>query len=305
MFNPFKVFKKKSEEQEPEADSDKGDDSNPDESSSEENEEEITKIKSKKNSKKDSELKEKPSEAGSSSLEIVKISTEIDKINASIESMGEIRKATNEKMSNMSEQIGELRAMILDRDRTIQQLELKAVKASDLVESVQPDKLMSDLQKEDAKFEALKANLEGNEAIIERIMEELKEVRKKIEFFRGIEEIIKLSEEVRKELVDVKKVEATINTQSDKVGTIYAEMRKKFQEIDVFNDSLQEIKAGNSQNLEDIEKIKKKMEDNISKSEFDKLVDKVQRYIDALKEINKSSALTKDLSQLKSLLQNL
>ncbi|MFH1290909.1 MAG: hypothetical protein ABIH92_05915, partial [Nanoarchaeota archaeon] len=153
--------------------------------------------KKKKEENTEEAAEEKPSPeptkiSSNASADVVKLSTEVERMKASIESFGEVRKGLTERISGLSEQIGELRAMILDRDRTIQELELKAVKAADLVESVQPDKLMIQLQKEDAKFEALKANLEGNEAIMDRVMEELKEVRKKLEFFRGIDEIIKL-----------------------------------------------------------------------------------------------------------------
>ena len=64
---------------------------------------------------------------------------------------------------------------------------------------------MTEVQKQEVKLEALKANLEGNESIMDRIMEELRETRKKVEFFRGVEEIIKLSEEVKSELIEIKK----------------------------------------------------------------------------------------------------
>jgi len=243
--------------------------------------------------------------SSSSGSELIKISTDLDRVKASVESFGEVRKGLTERMSSMSEQIGELRAMILDRDRTIQEIELKAVKAADLVESVQPDKLMIGLQKEDAKFEALKANLEGNEAIMNRIMDELKEMRKKLNFFRGIEEIIKLGEEVKKELVEIKRVEANIHIDTDKVQTIYAELRKKFQEIDLFSDNLQEMKVNVDQSLKDEDFLKTKITGLATKDELDRLVQKVQRYIDALQEINKSSALTRDVKQLKGILEGL
>lgn len=293
MFNPLNLFKKKEETPE-EAPAQEDSEETPEEESSEGEEDE------KKPSKKKKEI-----EPTSNNKDVIRMSTEIDKLKASVESFGEIRKATTEKMTSLSEQIGELRAMILDRDRTIQQLELKTSKSIDMVESVQPDKLMSGLQREDAKFEALKANLEGNEAIMERLMEELKEIRKKVEFFRGIEEIVKLSEEVRKELVDIKRVEATIHTQTDKAETIYAELRERFQKIELFNDKIQEIKAGNTQNTDDLVNLKAKLDNLVDKAEFDKLSNKIQRYIDALKDLNKSSALNKDLSQLKSILQTL
>lgn len=243
--------------------------------------------------------------SGNASADLIKLSTELDKVKASVESFGEVRKGMTERISGLGEQIGELRAMILDRDRTIQEIELKSVKAADLVESVQPDKLMIEIQKEDAKFEALKASLEGNEAILSRVMDELKEMRKKIEFFRGIEEIIKLSEEVRKELIEIKKVEASIHIDTDKVQTIYGELRKKFQEIDIFNDSLQELKATGDQNAKDMEFTKGKIAGLATKDELDRLVQKVQRYIDALHEIDKTSSLTKDIKQLKTILEGL
>ncbi|RMD67435.1 hypothetical protein D6817_01660 [Candidatus Pacearchaeota archaeon] len=235
---------------------------------------------------------------------LVKLSTEVDRLKAAIESFNEARKAMTERISRVSEQIGELRAMILDRDRTIQEIELKAVKAADLVESVQPDKLMTELQKEDAKIEALKANLEGNEAIMDRIMNEMKELRKKMEFLRGIDEIVKLSEEVKSELVEIKKVQAQIHVDADKVETIYAELRKKFKEIDLFSDSLNEFKVKIEQNTKDIDVIKTKISGLAEKEELDRLVQKVQKYIDVLKEIDKRSSLSKDLAQLKTLLES-
>jgi chromosome segregation ATPase len=236
---------------------------------------------------------------------LISLSTELDRVKASVESFSEVRQSFNERLSNMGEQIGELRAMILDRDRNIQEIELKAVKASDMVESVQPDKLMIEIQKMDAKFEGLRANLEGNESIMERVMDELKEARKKMEFFRGIQEIMKLSEEVKKELIDIKQVEAGINIKTDKVDTLYAEIRRKYKDIDVFNDSLQELKANMEQSLKDVESIKVKIQSFADKEDLEKLGNRMQRYIESLKEINKKSALSKDLANLKTMLDDL
>lgn len=288
MFNPLKIFKKeKNEEPSSGAPSDEDD--------PETGSEEIAEDQAKEEGK--------PKNKSAPSSELVKFSTELDKLKVSVESFGEVRKGLTERLTGLNEQIGELRAMILDRDRTIQEIELKAIKASDLVESVQPDKLMIQVQKEDAKFEALKANLEGNEAIMDRIMEELKEMRKKLEFFRGVDEIIKLEEEVKKELIEIKKVEASTHVNADKVDTIYAELRKKFKEIDLFSDSLKELKVTSEQNAKDVDSIKTKISGLASKDELDRLVQKVQRYIEALQEINKTSSLTKDLKQLKSILE--
>ncbi|OYT35819.1 hypothetical protein B6U91_02380 [Candidatus Pacearchaeota archaeon ex4484_71] len=233
------------------------------------------------------------------------LSAEVKKLEAGVEAFSDVRKSFMERFNNISEQIGELRAMILERDKNIQEIEMKSMKAADLVETVQPEKISTEIQKQDAKIDALKANIEGNESIMDKIMEELRETRRKIEFFRGVDEIIKLSEETKKELIDIKKVESRINIDADKVETLYAEIRKKYQDIDSFDSELENLKVLSQQNEKDVQFLKGKILDLATKDELDKLVKRIERYIEALKELEKKSSLTKDIDKLKLLLEGL
>jgi len=239
------------------------------------------------------------------SSDIIKLKTEIEKLKAGQEAFKEVRASSSERFTRISEQIGELRSMILERDRTIQEIELKAVKSSDLVSSVQPEKLMTEVQKQEVKIEALKANLEGNEAIMNRIMEELRETRKKVEFFRGVEEVIKLAEEVKSELIEIKKAEGRINTQTDKVQTIYTEMRTRIQDIDAFKAEVQDSKASIEQNTKDVTFVKNKITNLAEKTELDKLVRKLQTYINSLSELKKKTSFSKDIDQLKVIMEGI
>jgi chromosome segregation ATPase len=239
------------------------------------------------------------------SPDIIRIKTELEKIKASQEAIKEIRTSFSDRFTRISEQIGELRSMILERDRTIQEIELKAVKSSDLVSSVQPEKLMTEVQKQEVKIEALKANLEGNEAITNRVMEELRETRKKIEFFRGVEEVVKLSEEVKSELIEIKKAEGRINTQTDKVQTMYAELRTRVQDLDAFKSEVADSKASIEQNSKDVDFIKTKIANLAEKSELDKLVSKLQGYINSLNELQKKTSFSKDIEQLKVIMEGI
>ena len=264
----------------------------------------LGKKKDKKEDKKEEKKDAKPT-INSGNPEITKLSSEISRIQASVEAFGEVRKSFSESFSRVNEQIGEIRSMIFERDRTIQEIELKAVKAYDLVDSVHPEKIFAMVQKEDAKIEALKANLEGNEAIMNRLMDELGEIRKKIAFFRGIEEIVKLSEEVKKELIEIKKVESKVNIKVDRADTIYSEMKGKFQDVDSLSSSMREMKVSMEQNSKDVNFLKDKMGDLAEKSDLDKLISKVQRYVEALKDLEKKSSMTKDIDKLKGLLDSL
>jgi len=243
--------------------------------------------------------------SGADSAGLATLSVKVEKIGASVEAFAEVRKSFTERFNRIGEQIGELRAMILDRDKSIQEIELKAVKAHDLVATVQPEKMMTSIQKGNAKIEALKANLEGNEAIMGRIMDELKEVKRSVEFFRGVEEIVKLSEETKKDLIEIKKVESRIGLKTDKVETIYAEMRGKFQRVDLVDSTLAELKSQGDQEESDIQFLKDKVIGLASKEEVDSLVKKVQKYIEGLSAMEKKSSLTKDIDRLKDILDEL
>ena len=237
--------------------------------------------------------------------EIVKLKTEIEKLKASTEAFKEVRNSFSERFTQTSEQIGELRSSILDQSRTLQEVELKAVKSSDMVASVQPEKLMTEVQKQEVKIEALKANIEGNESIMNRIMEETSETRKKIEFFRGIEEVVKLSEEVKSELIEIKKIQGQINIQTDKVQTIYAEMRGRIQDLDAFKAESEDAKASNEQNAKEVKFVKSKISNLAEKAELDKLVAKLQGYINSLNELQKRTSLSKDIDQLKVIMEGI
>ena len=68
---------------------------------------------------------------------------------------------------------------------------------------------------------------------------------------------------------------------------------------------LQELKVSAEQNTKDVGFLKDKITGLAEKSELEKLINKVQRYVDALKELEKESAMTKDIEKLKTLLDSL
>jgi hypothetical protein len=67
------------------------------------------------------------------------LSADIIKLKAQFDQFAEMRKVFNERFTRTNEQIGELRGMIMDSNRAMQDVEVKTVKAVDLVEAVHPD----------------------------------------------------------------------------------------------------------------------------------------------------------------------
>jgi hypothetical protein len=207
-----------------------------------------------------------------------KLDMELVKIKAQLDSFGEIRKANSERFSRIGEQMGELRGMVMDTNKTISKIEVSATKAIDLVESVQPEKLMIEIRKMDGKIESLRANIESNESMMRDLMEELKKMRQQMNFYKGIEQVAKLNEEVKGEILEIKKIEATIERHADKGETIFLDMEKKFAEYEKFQAKINDMEATFHSIQNDFDKLKFGISSKADKKEFLSMIDKFTEF---------------------------
>ncbi len=207
-----------------------------------------------------------------------KIDIELTKVKGRLEGLDEVRKANSDRFSRISEQIGELRGMIVDTNKAMSKVEVSSTKAVDLVESVHPEKLMIEVRRQDGKVESLRAAIESNEAIMKDLMLELKKMRDKMNFYKGIEQVINLNEEIKQELATIKKVEATIERHADKVETIFVEVEKKFSDFDKFNDITKDLDKSFKRLTGDFEKIRTKTEMKLERKEFVDMLDRFNEF---------------------------
>lgn len=207
-----------------------------------------------------------------------KLNAEITRLKAQFDQFAELRKVINDRFTRINEQVGELRGMIMDANRNMQDMEVKTVKAVDLVEAVHPDKLMVDVRKQDAKIEALKANLESNEAMMKSILDQLKDLRHQISVFRGLEQVVKLNEEVKHELMNIKKVEATVERHSDKIEGIFVESQKRFQEFEKLTDKIKEVEKQLKTVSQQSDQNKVKIPTLATKKEVENIINKLNDF---------------------------
>lgn len=202
------------------------------------------------------------------------IEVELTKIKSQLEALNEVRKANAEQFTRISEQIGELRGALMDANKAISVIEVASTKAIDLVNSVQPDKLMIEVRKTDGKVEALRANIEANESIMRDIMKELKDMRAQMGFYKGVDQVIKMNNEIKQELIEIKKTEGLVGKHADRVETIFIEVEKKFYDFEKFNEAVKELDRAFKRISADFDKMRVNIEEKADKKELVKLVDK-------------------------------
>jgi acyl carrier protein phosphodiesterase len=206
------------------------------------------------------------------SASVQAMQAEITRLKAQMDSFGELRKIFGDRFTRVNEVMGELRGMLMETNKDLQQIQLKAVKTVDLVEAVQPDKLMTEIRRQDVKVQVLKANIESNEARMDTILKELKEIRNKIGAFRGVEEIVKLSGEVKNELVNIRKVKSVAERHSDKVESIFVDFQKRVRELSEMEDTVKTNADMLKKLTKDFDQLKVKVLEKADKKEVDKLI---------------------------------
>jgi len=155
--------------------------------------------------------KENPDLAESLLPSLDRFTAKIDKINATVDFLMESKKVDIEKFTRINETIGELRGVIAEREKQVQELEAEATKASELVKAVQPEKLLLKVEKEDIKIETVKAKVENQEKISKEIIKDIKEINVLIKSFKGTEQVVKLNQEVKEDIIIAKKVLANVD----------------------------------------------------------------------------------------------
>ncbi len=198
---------------------------------------------------KDTDASENPKKSSGSAGNIG-----IEKLEAQINALRETMHAQQERFERHSEEIGELRSTLADREAQIRQLEAKATKASELVAEVQPENLMYEQKKADAKIEAIRGKIENNEIMSNNIIDELKKIKNKVAVFRGTDDILKLNKDVRDELGSIRKVEANIEKRADHVEAIYSTFESNFTLFEKMKDDLSNMSEVHSELKKNVEK---------------------------------------------------
>ena len=109
-----------------------------------------------------------------------RIKAELEKLKAELSIGNELRKATTQRLSELEEQIGELRGILSEKERQIRDIALKSSKASELVEQTHPEKMMLLQEKQNARIEILSGRVTSYHKISDKIIKELKETLRKL-----------------------------------------------------------------------------------------------------------------------------
>lgn len=273
--------------------------------------------------------KERPPEAEEGSSELL---LKLETLEGKLQSETERRNSTDERISRLSEEIGELRSMILERERTIGNVEAGYEKIRDEIGDINPGAIAKDLEKKDkAIFDAV-ARMDRTEDVLESIRKEIGTFREQVGKIRSFDNIIQMYDELSGKIQKIQESEQYVNRMASKVESIFSELDKRIPELveveektktlqEITTDLMKsvdkdELKLKEAVYKEDLQKLRAELEDKIKKfesgiddsvkkvDEFGKSFMDLEKKIDIISGIGeKTGGIEKKLEDVKSSLE--
>jgi len=193
---------------------------------------------------------------------------EIEKLSARLDSINELLKGHSERFSHFSEQIGEIRTMSMNNEKMIVKASEEGARAADIVKEVKPEKLRLDYQKLELRISAVDERIESHKQYMETILDEIKDIKKREGVSLGTEGILRLSKEVKQDLMDIQKINARTKLNADKAESIFVELKERFGEYEKIRDVIGDISVSNSEIKKEIDSLRLNRANLVKKDEL-------------------------------------
>ncbi len=172
---------------------------------------------------------EKDLSAASSRIESVSMS--VEKIEGKLESERAISSGIEERISHLTEEIGELRSMILDRERGFNEIETNFKKIEAMTEEIQPQAIKRDLDRKEREIIDITVKIERLEAISSETNRQIKLFREQMDKIRSLDNLLKVSKDIEENITKIKDTEKYTDRMAAKTEELFTELDKRLSQF--------------------------------------------------------------------------
>jgi len=189
----------------------------------------------------------------------------IEKLGGKIEMLTEIKTQNDERFSQVSEQMGELRRMYMDREKDFQEMETVFDKLKDMVDEINPQKVSKKFEKLSLDIEKLDAKLEKSEMIAKKTRKEIDLARKTFSRVKSVDNVLRIAETLDVKIKKIEEARQFSEKTAAKAETVFSEMNENIATIKKEMGTLEKIDDVTKDLIKDMEKLKLKMDNEVVK----------------------------------------
>jgi chromosome segregation ATPase len=240
--------------------------------------------------------------------EIPEVLLKVERMDARVSAVEEYKKILDEKISRISEEIGELRSTFLALDKRFSSIEINAERVLKAVSEVKPEAIKGNFEKVDKEILETNARIERLNAMLESLKKEWSELKSAFDKIKNLENVLDVARKIEEKIAKVEEVSRYADRTAAKVEVVFSELSGKLGEI--------ERQKGKIGKLDELTKEMVKMLDEISlrlpkfaeKGEIERALEEVEKKIQVSpKEFNEIKNAIKEgsleISEMRKILE--
>ena len=215
--------------------------------------------------------------------EIEQIMMKIERLEGRIGAMDETDKTIQERISNLSEEVGELRSSILEKEKILNQIETDAKKVTDIFEEIEPENFRKELEKKEEEILKNQAQIESLIAKYKELKENIENIQKIMEKIKSFENLVDMSEKINEKFSQIEENKKYTSRLASKVENIFSELNNRMKE---FKSSVEKIEMNDEtikELMKSVDTMEIKVEKIVTKEELEKIEKEIKEEIESNK----------------------
>lgn len=165
----------------------------------------------------------------------------IEKLDGKIDMLNQFKNEANERVTQLAEEIGELRSMIMERERSFDKMSTSFEVVKDTVSGLQPNKIKKEFEKRETEIMENKAKLETLETLVKELSAENKKFRQRMDKIKSFENLVELSYDMDRKVSEMKEIKAYADMIASKVESIFSELNQKVSQLENQREKIDKI----------------------------------------------------------------
>jgi hypothetical protein len=246
-------------------------------------------------------------EMGSGDGSLTDIMLKTEKLEGKFDIISGYKDEFNERMAQMSEEIGELRSMILETERSFGKVEKDFEEIRGVVGDIEPLKVKKGFEKKEQEIMENLVKIEKLENLVKALEKEFQQSREIMEKVKSFDNLVDISKKINEKINKIEDIKKYSDRTAAKVQTIFSEITDKVNELQGQKEKIgkldeltteitqmldeMSIKMKNAVDRKDLKEFKAEFEEEIQKLGTSK--EKIDEVSKLIKETNVDDKLDK------------
>lgn len=165
----------------------------------------------------------------------------VEKIDSKLELMNNFRITTEERTTDMSEKIGELRSSLLSLEKRFTSIETGTESVLEMVKEISPVSIKKDMGRKDQEILELHAEIEKHGEMLESLRRQGKEINTILNQIGNIENILRISRTIGDKLAALDETKVYVERTSTKIEAIFSELSEKLKDVEAQKEKVKKL----------------------------------------------------------------